>query len=332
MNFEIPKETFSTAIRTVTIGSTPAEGGTRSKTVTIGGATALPFHTFEGYFPHKPVIAMEVFDTPPKKYPQSLLDYFGTVLDKPAEMAKKCVNEYGADLISVRLEGTHPDRGNKSADQAAELVKEALSAVNVPLIITGHAFFEKQNEVMRKVAEVSAGENCLINWVEKDNYKTIAAVCLAHHHCLVAQSPIDVNIAKQLNIQLTDISFPADKIIMDPLSSALGYGLEYTYSIMERIRILGLSGDKMLNMPMLINPGPESLNCKEAWAADNVSPEWGRQELRTAYWETATAMSLMLAGAEILVMYHPKAVETVRKKIEEILNSKFEIRNSNPEL
>jgi len=321
MNFDIPKETFSTQIRTVKIGALPAEGGTRSKTITIGGASALPFHTFEGQFTHKPVIAMEVFDVPPKKYPPSLLDYFGSVIDKPAEMAKKCVSEYDADLISLRLEGTHPDRGNKSPEQAAELVKEVLAAVPVPLIITGHTFFEKHNEVMRKAAEAAAGENCLINWVEKDNYKTIAAVCLAHHHCLIAQSPIDVNIAKQLNIQLSDIDFPLDKVIMDPLSSALGYGLEYTYSIMERIRILGLSGDKMLNMPMLINPGPESLNCKESWAPDEANPLWGKQELRTAYWETATAMSLMLAGAEILVMYHPQAAQTVRKKIDVLCNS-----------
>lgn len=318
MTFEIPKETSTNPIRLVKLGAASAEGGTRSKCVFIGGGKALPFHTFEGDFPHKPAIAMEVFDAPPKKYPDSLRAFFGNVIDKPAEMAKKCVREYGADLISIRLEGTHPDKGNRSADSAAELVKEILHTVEVPLIITGHAHFEKNNEVLRKCAEISAGENCLFNWVEKDNYKTIAAVCMAHNHTLVAQSPIDVNIAKQLNIQLTDISFPADKIVMDPLSSALGYGLEYTYSIMERIRILGLGGDKMLNMPMLINPGPESLNCKEAWAPDNVNPEWGKQELRTAYWETATAIALMLAGAELLVMCHPLAVQVVRKKIEEL--------------
>jgi len=324
MNFEIPKETSSIAIRKVKIGAVKPEGGTRRKTIVIGGGNALPFHTFEGDFPHKPVIAMEVFDKAPKKFPDSLKAFFGEILDKPVEVAKKCVNEYGADLINVRLDGTHPDKGNKSAEEAAELVKEILQVVDVPLIITGHSHFEKNNEVMRKCAEISAGENCLLNWVEKDNYKTIAAVCLAHNHTLVAQSPIDVNIAKQWNIQLTDISFPADRIVMDPLSSALGYGLEYTYSIMERIRILGLGGDKMLNMPMMINPGPESLNCKEAWAPDNVNPEWGKQELRTAYWETATAMALMLAGAELLVMYHPLAVKAVREKIEELSQkSKF---------
>lgn len=318
MSFTIPKETSANAIRVVKIGATPEDGGTRSHSITIGGTNALPFHTFEGEIPHKPVIAMEVFDTPPKRYPESLKQYFGDVIEKPAEMARRCVDDYGADLISVRLEGTHPDKGNKSPEEAAELIQEVLQSVSVPLIISGHGHFEKHNAVMKKAAEAASGENCLINWVEQDNYKTIAAVCMAHGHCLAAQSPIDVNIAKQLNIQLTDISFPADKIVIDPLSSALGYGLEYTYSIMERIRNDGLAGDKMLNMPMMITPGPESMNCKEAWAPEVDIPEWGKMELRTAYWETVCAMSLMLAGAELLIMYHPEAVKVVRKKIEEL--------------
>ena len=318
MSFTIPKEVSASPIRIVKIGATNDEGGTRSNSVLIGGTNALPFHTFEGEIPHKPAIAMEVFNTPPKRYPESLKKYYGDVLDKPSEMAVKCVEEFGADLISVRLDGTHPDKGDKSPQEAADLVKEILQTVSVPLIITGHGHFEKHNQVMKAVAEAAAGENCLINWVEQDNYKTIAAVCMAHGHCLVAQSPIDVNIAKQLNIQLTDMSFPADKIVIDPLSSPLGYGLEYSYSIMERIRSDGLAGDQMLNLPMMITPGPESLNCKEAWAADDIVPEWGKMELRTAYWEITTAMSLMLAGAELLVMHHQQAVEVVRKKIEEL--------------
>jgi acetyl-CoA decarbonylase/synthase complex subunit delta len=221
-------------------------------------------------------------------------------------------------MISIRFDGTHPDRENKSADEAADVVREVMESVSVPLILTGHSHFEKNNEVMRKVAEVSAGENCLINWVEKDNYKTIAAVCLAHGHCLAAQSPIDVNIAKQLNIQLTDMAFPTDKIVMDPMSSPVGYGLEYTYSIMERIRIDGLAGDQMLRMPMMITPGRESSLCKESWASEAENPHWGGEKLRSAYWEIATAMSLLLAGAELLIMYHPHAVKVMKTKVTQL--------------
>jgi acetyl-CoA decarbonylase/synthase complex subunit delta len=322
MTFEIPKEPNAGTVGEVTIGATAEQGGTRSHTVTLGGSTALPFHFFEGKHPNAPVVAMEVFDKAQEKYLVSVTDYFGDVIDKPGEMAKKCVEEYGAELISVRLEGTHPEKGNISAEEAAETVKQVLESVRVPLIITGHSHFEKINEVMKKVCEVAQGENCLINYVETDNHKTIAAACIAYKHTLVAQTPMDVNLAKQLNILLTDMNFPSERIMMDPLTGALGYGLEYTYSIMERIRNDSLAGDKMLAIPMLVNPGHESLRVKEAWVSEKDYPEWGSLELRAAYWEIATAMSLLLAGAELLIMYHPKAVEAVKMKIAEMFESK----------
>lgn len=322
MTFEIPIEANAGKVMEVTIGATPEQGGTRSKTVTIGGSTSLPFHFFEGKHPHKPVVAMEVFDRIPAKYPDTLREYYGSVIDKPADMAKKCVDEYGAEMISVRLEGTHPEKGNKSADEAAGIVKQVLESVDVPIIVTGHSHFEKINEVMKKVCEVTAGENCLINYAETDNYKTIAASCLAYGHTLVAQSPIDVNLAKQLNILLKDMNFPLEKMVMDPLTGTLGYGLEYTYSIMERIRSDGLAGDQMLAFPMLINPGYESFRVKEARASEQDYPEWGSLEMRGAYWEIATTMSLLVAGAELIIMYHPKAVEVVKKKVSELYDSK----------
>jgi acetyl-CoA decarbonylase/synthase complex subunit delta len=322
MNFEIPKEVNTGKVIEVTIGATSEQGGTRSHSVTIGGSTSLPFHFFEGEFPHRPLVAMEVFDKKSEKYPSSLLDYYGDGIDRPGEMAKKCVYEYGAELISVRLEGTHPEKGNKSADEAAEIVKQVLESVSVPLIITGHSHYEKNNEVMKKVCEATAGENCLISYVEKDNYKTIAAACIAYNHTLVAQTPIDVNLAKQLNILLTEMSFPPEKIVMDPLTGALGYGIEYTYSIMERIRIDALAGDKMMAFPMLINPGYESFRVKETRAPEQDYPDWGNVELRGAYWEIATAMSLLVAGADLLILYHPKAVAAVKKKIKEMFDGR----------
>jgi len=322
MSFEIPVEKNVGKIIEVTIGATPDQGGTRSHVVKIGGSSSLPFNFFEGNHPHPPLIAMEVFDKIPLKYPKFLLDYFSNVIDKPGVMAKKCVEEFGAELISIRLEGTHPEKGNKSPEEAVETVKQVLESVKVPVIISGHSHYEKINEVLKKVCAATAGENCLINYVETENYKTIAAAALAYNHSIVAQSPLDVNIGKQLNILLTDMNFPAEKIVMDPLTGALGYGLEYTYSIMERMRIDGLSGDKMLAFPMLINPGYEASRVKEAYFKKESYPEWGEPELLGAYWELATAMSLINAGAELIVMYHPKAVEIVKKNIKEIYQSK----------
>jgi len=321
MTFEIPKETNTGQVVEVKLGATSERGGTRSHTITIGGSNTLPFHFFEGKHPNRPVVAMEVFDKVPAKYPEPLLEYYRDVVESPGDMAKMCVDEYGAEMISVRLEGTHPEKGNKSAEEAADVVKQVLESVRVPLIITGHSHFEKINEVMKKVCEVTAGENCLINYMETDNYKTITAACIAYNHTVVAQSPIDVNLAKQLNILLTDMNFPREKIVMDPLTGTLGYGLEYTYSIMERIRIDGLAGDQMLAFPMLVNPGYETFSVKEARALEQDYPSWGNLEERGIYWETATAMSLLAAGAELLIMYHPKTVETVKKKIAEIYES-----------
>jgi acetyl-CoA decarbonylase/synthase complex subunit delta len=149
MTFEIPKETNAGKVVEVTLGATSDQGGTRSHTVTLGGSTALPFHFFEGKQPHRPVVAMEVFDKAPTKHFDSLMDYFGDVIDKPGEMAKKCVKEWGAELISVRLEGTHPEKGDKSAEEAAEIIKSVLESVDIPIIITGHSHFEKINKVRR---------------------------------------------------------------------------------------------------------------------------------------------------------------------------------------
>jgi acetyl-CoA decarbonylase/synthase complex subunit delta len=318
MVFEIPKEINAGKVVEVTVGATSDQGGSRSHTITIGGSTALPFHFFEGDIPYRPVIAMEVFDKIPPKYPDTLRDYYGDVIDKPAEMAEKCVKEFGADLISVRLEGTHPEKGNKSAEEATEVVQQVLSSVGVPLIITGHSHFGKMNEVMKKVCAVTEGENLLINYVETDNYKTIAAACLAYDHTIVAQSPIDINLAKQLNILLSEMNFPSDRIVIDPMTGALGYGLEYTYSIMERIRIDGLAGDKMLAFPMLANPGYESFRIKETRAPEKDYPDWGDIKERGVYWEIATSMSLLIAGAEILIMFHPKAVQVIKNKINQM--------------
>ncbi len=182
-SFPLRKEKCEAPIRTVKLGATKSEGGTRGKTYTIGGATCMPFHVWEGEMPNRPLVAMEVFDSINDKYPEELRNIYGDLLHHPADMAKTCVEEYGANLISVRLEGTHPEKGNRSAEQSVGLVKDILKAVDVPLIITGHNHFDKHNEVMKAVAQGCADENILLNWVEQNNYRTIAGAA----HCLRPQ-------------------------------------------------------------------------------------------------------------------------------------------------
>jgi acetyl-CoA synthase len=317
--FKIPKQKCETPVRVVKLGATKAEGGTRRVAHLIGGSTAMPFHSFEGEMPHRPLVAMEVFDKASEKYPKVLRDIFGSLLDDPAAMAKACVEKYGADLISVRLDGTHPEKGDRTAAQAVETVKAVLSAVDVPLIVTGHNHFEKVNEVMKAVASACAGENLLFNWTEQNNYKAIAGAALAYGHTVVAQGPLDVNITKQLCILMGQMGLPAEKIVIDPMASAVGYGVEYAYSVMERIRLTALGGDAPLAQPMIVSVGQECHKIKELKAEESDFPAWGSLEKRASQWEIATAMSLLYAGADLLVLYHPESVRAVKKAINELM-------------
>ncbi len=320
--FTVPKESCEVPVWKVKLGATKAEGGTRGKTYQVGGQTCMPFHLWEGEMPNAPLVAMEVFDLVSEKFPPVLAGYYGDTLKNPAEMAKLCVEKFGADLISVRLEGTHPEKGNRTPEQAVQVVKEVLAAVDVPLIITGHSNFDRNNEVLKAVAQACAGENLLLNWVEQDNYRTIAGAAMAYGHSLVSQSPIDVNIAKQMNILLTNMDIKPEQIIMDPMTGAAGYGIEYTYSVIERIRLTGLNGDKMLAGPMIVAPGQECAKIKEVKAPESDFPAWGELAKRAAMWETATAINLLYAGADIMIMYNPDAVKAVKRTIAKLMDKK----------
>ncbi|MCL2765180.1 MAG: acetyl-CoA decarbonylase/synthase complex subunit alpha/beta [Treponema sp.] len=319
-SFALPSETSNYATYTVKLGNLAKEGGTRGRTFTIGGASCMPFHFWEGQMPNRPLIAMEVFDSVSEKYPVVLRNIYGDVLKTPAKMAKLCVDKYAADLISVNLDGIHPERANFSAEQSVTLVKSILASVDVPLIITGINHFEKNNEVMKAIAQACEGENLLFNFAEQDNYKTIAGAVMAYGHTLVAQAPIDVNISKQLNILLTNMGLSMDRIIIDPMTSTIGYGIEYTYSVMERIRLTGLGGDSMLLSPMIVSAGQECAKVKEFKAPQSSFPDWGDLVKRAAYWETATALSLLYAGADILIMYTPEAAIALKKTINNLMS------------
>ncbi|HJX70606.1 MAG TPA: hypothetical protein VJ346_01600, partial [Bacteroidales bacterium] len=157
----------------------------------------------------------------------------------------------------------------------------------------------------------------------QENYRTIAGAALAYGHCLVAQSPIDVNIGKQLNILLTNMDVKKEQIVMDTLTGAIGYGIEYTYSVMERIRLTGLNGDKMLAAPMIISPGIECSKIKEYKAAEKDFPAWGNLEKRSCAWELSTAVTLLYSGADILIMYHPEAAMAIKKAIFKLMDRRI---------
>jgi acetyl-CoA decarbonylase/synthase complex subunit delta len=312
MSFTPPKESYSGKVYGVGVG----EG---DSAVTIGGENVLPFHSFEGETPNKPVIAYEIQDVPPSDWPEDVQEPFKDVSGDPVEWAKFCQNTLKAKAIALRLVGTHPDREDRSVEDAVKTVTDVLGAIEVPLVILGSNHAEKDTAVLVAVSQAAKDRSCVIGKAQEANYKTIAAAAIANNHKLIAMSELDINLSKQLNILLTQMGFEKEKLITDPMSSALGYGLEYTYSVMERIRLAALTqNDETMQPPMLGDIGVYVWKTKETQAPESDLPEWGSLPERGIAWEAVTATSLLIAGTELLIMRHPKAVEAVEKLIAEM--------------
>lgn len=320
MPVALVKEKYPSKVGQVILGATPEQGGTRTKVVTVGGDSALPFLHFEGKVENRSLIAMEVTDIIPP-WNDSIKEQYGNVLNNPAAWAQKCVDEFNADLIYIKLIGANPEGENRSPEDCARVVKDVLSAVGVPLIVVGCEDPDKDNEVMAAVAEAAAGENLLIGLAEQDNYKSITAAAMVHKHNLIARSPLDINICKQLNILISEMGLPLNRIVIDPMIGGLGYGIEYAYSIMERARLGSLANDKMLSMPMICTVGYEANRAKEANASSEEFPSWGELYDRSVLWETLTATALLQAGASILLMRNPAAVRLVQQNITDLMET-----------
>jgi acetyl-CoA decarbonylase/synthase complex subunit delta len=309
-------DSFTGSVNRVTLGATKENGGTRTSTVTIGGARNVVYGGSVEDASEKPVIAMDVLDSRPNDWPEVLAEPYKDVLDSPGDWAKKCVEQFGADLICLKFDGIHPDKDDKDAAYAVKVTKEVLKAVGVPLILWGCGNDEKDNQVMPKVSGAAKGENCLIGTITEDNYKSLTAIALADGHYLISEAPIDINIAKQVNILASDMGFPLERIVTFQSTGALGYGIEYAYSIQERQRLAALTGDKMMAMPAICDVGYESWRAKEAKLAD--APGWGNADDRGPMWEATTAVCLLQAGVDIIRMRHPRAVTTVKNFINQI--------------
>jgi acetyl-CoA decarbonylase/synthase complex subunit delta len=313
MAFIPPKETYSGKVYAVNIGTASGE-------VTFGGENVLPFHTFEGVAPNRPLIAFEIQDVPPADWPENVQKPYKDVSNDLVSWAKFCQDTFKARAIALRLIGTHPDRENRSPEDAAKAVRDVLSAIDIPLIILGSNHAEKDASVLIAAAEAAKDRNCIIGKAQEANYKTIVAAAMANNLKLIAMSELDINLSKQLNILITQMGFDKERLITDPMSSALGYGLEYTYSVMERIRLAALTqNDVTMQPPMLGDIGMYVWKVKETQAIEADLPQWGHLEERGITWEAVTATALLTAGAEFLIMRHPKAVTALEKVIEELV-------------
>lgn len=321
MAISLVSEQWPGTVSAVTIGATKEEGGSRAQKVTIGAQKSLPFLFQEGALPNRPRIAFEVWDTPPLDWPEELNRAYGSILKDPLAWAQKCAKDYKAELLCIKLQAAHPDFGNKSAEKEADFIKQILKTVGLPLIITGCGDDAKDNLVLPVCCEAARTERCLIGSAVQDNYKTLTGAVLADGHNIIAESPIDINIAKQLNILISDMGLALDRIVINPTIGALGYGLEYAYSIMERARLAALSGDKTIASPFICFVAQESWRAKEAKSSIKEFPLWGEEAKRGIIWEAITAVALIQAGADLLVMRHPKAIEQVNKYIDKLMGA-----------
>jgi acetyl-CoA decarbonylase/synthase complex subunit delta len=298
MDYKAPVETYSGRVAEVVLGK-------GEKALKIGGENVLPLHFFEGQIENRPRLALEIFDSEPKAWTEWERRPYEGVLADPVAWAKKCI-ELGADLICLRLVSTDPAGDNAPADKAAAVVKQVASAISTPLIIYGSGDETKDIEVLSKVAEVCDGENLLLGPLAKENYEPISKAALDHGHCVIAQTPLDINLEKELNVKLLK-TFPKERIVIDPLSSPLGYGMEYSFTIMERTKHIGIMfGDNTMQMPIIADLGSEAGKTKQA----------KENEKQGLLWESVTALSLLLAGANILVLRQPESLKLMKEAID----------------
>ncbi len=299
MEYKAPVEEYTGVVREITIGK-------GKKSLKIGGENIPPFHFFDrGSNPNPAKFALEVLDMEPPDWPEHLVEPFRDVVSEPVKWAEKC-QSFGVDAVSLFLMSTDPAVKDASADKAAALAKNVAEAIDVPLIVYGSGDEKKDVEVLAKVAEVCDGMNLLIGPVLKENYEAVGKAILDHGHVAIAQSPLDINLLKELNVKLSKF-FPPDRIVVDPLSSALGYGMEYSFSLIERVKQIGImTKDSMTMMPIIANLGGECWKTKQA----------KENKVQGLLWEGITALSLLLAGANLLVLRHPETLKLVKKTIE----------------
>lgn len=313
--FTPPVKQYLGQIVEVKLGATKSEGGSRGSSIIIGGEKSPPFYLFENPMPHPPAIALDVFDAR-VPLPKAVKMHIEDVIEDPAAWAKRSVDKFGADMVTLHMVSTDPLIKDASPKDAAKMVEDVLQAVDVPMVVGGCGEPEKDLKVFERVAEVAEGERLLFSSVRLDmDIERFAKAVKKHGHVALAFTPMDLNRARELNRRLYDF-LPRECIVMDTTTAALGYGLDYAFTTMERARLAGLMGDVELQHPI-------SSGTTNAWAAREawmkMAPEWGPSELRGPIWETVTALTSLLAGVDLFMMMHPAAVKTVKDVVKELM-------------
>ena len=309
MPFNQKPQKFNAKINTVTVG-------TGDKAVTIGGNSTFPFYTFDAPTENSPKIGVEITDMGLDDFAPGIKAYYEGCTTM-AEIAQKAAAMEGGDFVVLNLDGGDPNGVNKSTEELIAIVKEVADAIDCPLVVEGCKNVEKDAELLPKVAEALQGRNVIVMSEKEENYKAIgAAAGLAYDQIVGAESAVDINLAKQLNVVTTQLGVNAQKIVMNIGSAAAGYGYEYVVSTMDRIKGAALSqNDNMLQMPIITPVSAETWGVKEATASEADMPEWGPEEERGIDMEVMTAAADLAAGSDAVILRHPEAVATISRMI-----------------
>ena len=312
MPFNQKPQKFNANINTVEIGC-------GDKAIKLGGECTFPFYTFDAPTENAPKVGVEISDMGLSNVP-AIQEYYAGAATM-AEIAKKAEAMEGADFVCLRLEGGDPNGADKSIEELIAVVKEVGEAVSCPLVVEGCKNVEKDSELLPKVAEALQGKNVLVLSAREEDYKAVgAAAGLAYNQKVGAESAVDINLAKQLNVVTTQLGVKAQDIVMNVGSAAVGYGFEYVVSTMDRIKGAALSqNDNMLQMPIITPVADETWGVKEAMASEEDMPEWGPLEERGISMEVQTAAAVLASGSDAVILRHPKSVATISKMIKELV-------------
>ena len=298
------------------------EIGTGENTIKLGGEGVLSFHTFDGNTGNTPKVGMEISDVYPEAWTDALKDIYKEVSGDTVAWAKFVEEKYSPDFICLRLDSADPNGLDKPVDETASNAKKVAQAVKTPLVVSGTGNHDKDAKLFEKISQELDGYNVLLLSAVEDNYKTIAAAgAMAYNHKVGAESSVDINLAKQINILVNQLGVSNGKIVDNVGCSAAGYGYEYVISTLDRVRLAALGqNDKTLQMPIITPVSFETWKVKESVESEVDSPQWGSQEERGIAMEVATATGVLVSGSNAVVLRHPKSVETIRKFINELLD------------
>ena len=313
MAFKMSVQKYSGKISEVEIG-------VGEKAIKIGGESTLPFYSFDGDTGNTQKIGIEISDIYPEAWTDTFKEIYKEVADCPVKWAKYVEENTKADFICLKLESSDPNGLDKSPEECAQVAKKVVEAIKLPLVIAGCGNHEKDGKVFEKVAQAVEGYNCLFLSATEDNYKTVgASTGMAYNHKVGAESSVDINLAKQLNVLLTQLGVKSENMVMNVGSSTVGYGYEYVASTMDRVRLAAFGqNDKTLQMPIITPVSFESWHIKESIASEEDEPTWGCVEQRGINIEVSTAISSLVGGSNAVILRHPKSIETVKELVSEL--------------